>query len=101
MADESLDEAVMRQLRHGDLSDDSVAQVVRTISELEARGAHPLRCFPKGLPNEGAIVEVEIPVDRASELVGSLILDDYIDEVRSYSVGLPAVEKLLTQLTVR
>lgn len=100
MANESLDEAVMRRLRDGGLSDASVARVVRVIGDLEERGAHPVRCFPKGVPNEGAIVEVEIPVDLAPELVGRLVLDEYIDEVRSYSLGVPATEKLLARLTV-
>ena len=98
---EKLDEAVMRALRFSGLSDDQLQEIVGIITDIQDAGARPVRVFPKGVTKvDGASVEVEFPAEVAASLLDKVAVEERIEEIRVWGVGVAEFERFGAQIGV-
>jgi hypothetical protein len=89
--EESIEEALMRELRFGGIDKENLKELVGIVAEIHKRGLKRIKVFPKGIPApDGLRVTGIIDAGDASRFLGEIMLrTPRLGAVAAFPYGIP------------
>src|SRR5215813_7828798 len=99
----SIEETLLRQLRHGGIEKERLKELVGVVAGLQRGGLKKLKAFPKGIPPIVDCVRVSGVIDApdAGRVLGEILTKtEFLGNVELFPIGIPFPELFVVNVDV-
>jgi hypothetical protein len=99
----SIEDTLLRQLRHGGIEKERLKELVAVVAGLQKDGLKQLKVFPKGIPPVVDCVRVSgvVQAAEAGRIIGDIVTKtEFLGNIELFPIGIPWPELLVVNLDI-